>query len=131
MGSNAGTRHPRRSQDLPPGPPAAGEARRFLREALGDQLSPEQVQLAALLTTEIVSIAVRHRLYELAKPLKVTVSVDDNELLVVIRDQEWGFNIGQESEARDDIWGLMLVAKLSSRWGVERSAGGTYVWFEL
>jgi hypothetical protein len=63
--------------------------------------------------------------------MRLTASVDGGRLLVVIRDRGWGFNVGEQSDAREDVWGLMLVAKLSSRWGVERSTAGTYVWFEV
>ena len=28
-------------------------------------------------------------------------------------------------------YGLLLVDRMSSRWGIERSAGSTTVWFEL
>jgi anti-sigma regulatory factor (Ser/Thr protein kinase) len=121
--------NPRWSTDLTPGASASREARWFLWQTLADR-PLEQVQLAALLTTEVISIATRHSVVRSQRPIRVTASVDSGRVKVAVRDRGWGFRIGEHSDARDDIWGLMLLAKLSSRWGVDRLAAGTYIWFD-
>jgi hypothetical protein len=61
----------------------------------------------------------------------VTATLVEGGLFVLVREQSLGFSVGQHIGAGADLWGLMLVAKLSSRWGVERLTTGTYIWFEL
>jgi anti-sigma regulatory factor (Ser/Thr protein kinase) len=122
--------NPRWSTDLTPGTSASREARWFLWQTLADR-PPEQVQLAALLTTEVISIATRHGVNPSRRPIRLTASVEGGRVIVAVRDRGWGFRIGEQSDARDDVWGLMLLAKLSCRWGVDRLAAGTYIWFEV
>ena len=121
---------PRWSRSLEPGPHASAEGRWFLWESLADRASPDQVQLAALLTTEILSVVARQG-RDLSGGISVTASVVEGRLFVLVREQGLGFSVGQQMGARTDVWGMMLVAKLSSRWGVERLTTGTYIWFEL
>jgi anti-sigma regulatory factor (Ser/Thr protein kinase) len=131
MASNAGYQGPPRYIYLAAGPRTSAEARWFLREALEDRQPPEQVQLAALLATEIISFTARHRRDESEKRIRVTTGFDGSRLQVAVRDRGSRFALGAATDVREDIWGLMLVERLSSRWGMERSAAGTHVWFEL
>ena len=48
------------------------QARSFLKEAIGDRQAPEQIKLAALLTTEILCMAARYTLHAFEKPIRVT-----------------------------------------------------------
>lgn len=132
MAASIGTPHPnpRWSRSLEPGPRASAECRWFLWGALADRAAPDQVQLAALLATEILSIVVRHG-RDLSGGIWVTATLVERGLFVLVREQGLGFSVGQHVGAETDLWGLMLVAKLSSRWGVERLTTGTYIWFEL
>lgn len=132
MAASVGIPHPnpRWSRSLEPGPQASAECRWFLWEALADRAAPDQVQLAALLATEILSIVVRQG-RDLSGGIRVTATVVEGRLFVLVREQGLGFSVGLQVGAGTDLWGLMLVAKLSSRWGVERLTTGTYVWFEL
>ena len=130
MAASIGIPHPnpRWSRSLEPGPRTSAECRWFLWEALADRAAADQVQLAALLATEILSIVVRHG-RDLSGGIWVTATLVERGLFVLVREQGLGFSVGQH--VATDLWGLMLVAKLSSRWGVERLTTGTYIWFEL
>jgi anti-sigma regulatory factor (Ser/Thr protein kinase) len=121
---------PTRSRAVPSLPAAFVEARRFVRETAGAAVSTQVLDDALLLTSELVTNAVRHGSSE--DPIEVTVSVDDRILRVAVRDQGPGFD-PYEPGVRSEVggWGLDLVRRLSSRWGVDRGGGGTDVWFEI
>jgi hypothetical protein len=119
------------SIDLAAGPRAWKQARSFLEEAIGDRRPPEQVQLAALLTTEILSMAARFTVHTFAKPIRVTTSAAGDRLRVTVRDREASLSLAMTSDANEDVWGLLVIQKMSARWGTERSLVGTYIWFEL
>ena len=83
-----------------------------------------------LMTSELVSNAVRHVSEDLEGTLQVTLSEDDSAFSVKVGDPGPGF----ERDGRDDLMalggrGLMIVEALSSRWGVASSDDGTDVWF--
>ena len=45
----------------------------------------------------------------------MTATLVERGLFVLVREQGLGFSVGQHVGAGTDLWGLMLVAKLSSR----------------
>jgi hypothetical protein len=122
---------PPRSIDLAVSPHAWRQARSFLEDAIGDRRPPEQVQLAALLTTEILSMAARFTVHTFAKPIRVTTSAAKDRLRVTVRDREASLSLAITSDANQDAWGLLVIEKMSARWGTEQSLVGTYIWFEL
>jgi anti-sigma regulatory factor (Ser/Thr protein kinase) len=113
---------------IPGGPGAPAEARDALRR-FHPELAPELMQIVALLASELVSNAVRHARAEWVDlcfgvaPLHVRVEVADN-----------GRGLGgpppPPQPGRAGGWGLYIVEKLASRWGVIEG-GGTRVWFEI
>jgi anti-sigma regulatory factor (Ser/Thr protein kinase) len=123
-------RGPARSIYLAAGPDAPREARSFLRDALGDRPADE-VELASRLTTEIVSMAVRHVMNPSGKRIRVTAARDQGGLRVTIRDRGPGLALGMASDRRDDVSSRTLVDTASSRWGMEEAITGTYLWIEL
>ncbi|MDX6703370.1 MAG: hypothetical protein QOF26_3596, partial [Baekduia sp.] len=84
----------------------------------------------ALLTSELVGNAVRH-----AGPLNPAERIvfharlGEDHVRVEVADHGPGF----DPEVRHETagFGLRLVDKLASRWGVERTARGCRVWFEV
>src|SRR3954447_26624264 len=110
-----------------PIPDAVRAARHALRER---GLSPDLDHTVSLLTSEIVGNAVRH-----AGPLnpseRIIFHARLSEELVRVEVADHG--IGFDPEVRHDApgFGLRLVDKLASRWGVERTARGCRVWFEV
>jgi len=122
---------PPRSIHLAASPGAWKQGRSFLKDAIGDRQPPEQVELATLLTTEILSMAARYTLHAFEKPIRVTASGPGDRLRVTVRDRESSLALAMASDANQDIWGLLLIEKMSARWGTEHSLLGTYIWFEL
>ena len=122
---------PTRSRAVLSRPASFVEARRFVRDTAAAAAS-RQVLDAMLLTSELVTNAVRHAGHSTEDLIEVTVSVDERGLRVTVRDRGPGFD-PEELDARsgEGGWGLDLVRKLSSRWGVDRGDLGNDVWFEI
>lgn len=104
---------------------APGTARRLLRRVHND-IGPDQMQIVTLLTSELVSNAVRHASSEF---VDMKAEVTPYVIRVEIADNGHGFVPRRPSPdmSRPHGWGLYLVEELSDRWGVN----GTRVWFEL
>jgi anti-sigma regulatory factor (Ser/Thr protein kinase) len=88
----------------------------------------ELCDVAALLTSEVVTNAVLHG----DGTVVVRAHTDRGMLRVEVQDEGSGTPVLQEV-ARDAEGGrgLALVAALADRWGVESVSDGKYVWFEL
>src|SRR5687767_760970 len=112
---------PPRSIYLPASPHAWKQARSFLEDAIGDRQPAKQVELAALLTTEILSMAARFTVHTFAKPIRVTTSAAGGRLRVTVRDRESSLALALTSDANEDVSGLLLIEETSARWGTERS----------
>jgi anti-sigma regulatory factor (Ser/Thr protein kinase) len=107
------------------------DAVRAARHALRDRgLSADLDHTVSLLTSEVVSNAVRH-----AGPLSPTEKIvfharmGDDHVRVEVADHGPGFDPDIRHETSG--FGLRLVDKLASRWGVERTPRGCRVWFEV
>jgi anti-sigma regulatory factor (Ser/Thr protein kinase) len=112
-------------------PQSAGAARRFIADICNAaQLGEDDCSLAALLTSELVTNAIRHggsrAVIDAHAPggvLRVSVR-DDNPALPVV-----GLRPDLTAESGR---GLHLVEALATRWGVEESGNdGKAVWFEI
>ena len=123
---------PTRSRTLPSRPASFVEARRFVKDAAASAASRQVLDDAMLLTSELVTNAVRHAGHAAEDPIEVTVAVDEHNLRVSVMDRGPGFD-PNELDARSDEggWGLELVGTLSSRWGVDPGELGNDVWFEI
>ena len=116
------------------GPAAAARARELLTDTLGESLPDDRLHDALLLTTELVTNAVRHADVSEARSLELTVASEARRVRVAVTDPG-GTSVPRMQEV--DLMspggmGLFLVDQLSSRWGTERGSGGaTQVWFEL
>jgi anti-sigma regulatory factor (Ser/Thr protein kinase) len=110
-----------------PVPDAARAARHALRER---GLSPDLDHTVSLLTSEVVGNAVRHAgTLDPREKIVFHARMSDDHVRVEVADHGPGF----DPEVRHDTpgFGLRLVDKLASRWGVERTARGCRVWFEV
>ena len=112
-------------------PQSAGAARKFIANICNAaELHEDDCALAALLTSELVTNAVRYggsrAVIEAHTPggvLRVSVR-DDNPALPVVGDHP--------EFTKEGGRGLQIVDALSSRWGIEAAlGGGKAVWFEL
>jgi signal transduction histidine kinase len=113
---------------IPGGPGAPAEARDALRR-FHPELAPELMQIVALLASELVSNAVRHAR---AESVELCVGVATGHVRVEVADNGNGFAgpPPPPEPGRAGGWGLYIVERLASRWGV-MEGGGTRVWFEL
>jgi two-component sensor histidine kinase len=110
------------------GPDAPGDARTALRRA-HPGLPPELMQVVVLLTSELVSNAVKHAA---SNSIGVRCAVTPQCVRVEVADQGPGFAPvpGPIDPSRVGGWGLHLVDELSSRWGVA-DGPTSRVWFEI
>ena len=118
---------------IPGGAEAPSKAREILTDLVGEETPPATLHDLHLLTTEIVTNAVRHadvdeestlELHVLATPPVLRVSVTDPGGTTIPRIQELDVTA-------PGGMGLFIVYQVSDRWGFERSDdGATEVWFE-
>ena len=110
------------------GPDAPADARRAMRRFYPD-LTPDLMQIAVLLVSELVSNAVKHAD---AESIAVRFDVAAGYVRVEVADDGPGFAVGAPAPEPGGIggWGLHLVDELSSRWGVVDGSGAR-VWFEI
>ena len=115
---------------LPPIAESASVARWLVNDLLRELVDDDTRDTAALLTTELVSNAIRHTRDELV----VTVRVAGGRLRVGVSDSSHRRPQLVQVGSRDTSGrGLHLLEALADRWGVdpdERGLGKT-VWFEL
>ena len=115
---------------LRPDARSPAEARRSL-EALRPSLDDQLVDDGVLLVSEIVSNCVRHASLDPSDAIQVAIRGSNSILHVDVVDPGPGFDPDAVPSARTNGgWGLRLLDRLSSRWGVERNHV-TRVWFEL
>lgn len=106
------------------------------RSAVAEQLAAVGVdgsfrQTVVLLVSEVVSNAVRHSRAPAGSAISLDAQVTDRAVRVAVTDAGAGFTPRPRDPDRlGEGYGLYLVAKAASAWGVD-SEGGTTVWFEL
>jgi serine phosphatase RsbU (regulator of sigma subunit)/anti-sigma regulatory factor (Ser/Thr protein kinase) len=118
-----------------PQPAAVPAARRFVRETLTSWQVPGCDDLLAdaeLLTSELVTNAVLHA----ETPVRVTCRSHGCEVEVSVLDRQPESTIpggpgGMADAHREAGRGLVLLAALSSSWGVTYAPGAKAVWFRL
>lgn len=117
---------------LPATPRAPGEARRAL-ELLATPVVPQLLADACLLTSELVTNSVRHGTAGPASRLRFKAKAETGKIRVEVSDWGSGFDADRpRPHPRGAVggFGLYLVDRLASRWGVDRQ-GPVRVWFEL
>ena len=111
------------------------DAPAIARAALGalcndlDVDPPEQHTLM-LLVSEVVSNAVRHSPGPADAPVLLAASVGAEVVRIAVTDSGRGFTPRRHDPQADGGYGLYLLDRAASRWGIDR-VGGTRVWFEL
>ena len=105
-------------------------ARRSL-EALRTSLDEAVVDDAMLLVSELVTNSVRHAELRSYDTIAVRILTGGASLRVEVADPGPGFDSSEvpTPDGRGG-WGLWLLDRIASRWGVSRD-GGLRVWFEL
>jgi anti-sigma regulatory factor (Ser/Thr protein kinase) len=120
-------------QALQARPVSVADARRHLRDKLHGLLGSRRLAEAELLTSELVTNAVRHARLKEGDPIGLDIDVDTDTVHVAVVDAGAGFDFTKIfDEPRDPRggWGLYLVDKVSDRWGIDASSPHS-VWFEI
>ena len=113
---------------FPVDPRSVAVARRLVENTLDGQ-APGVVEDAVLLTSELVTNAVRHA----ESTVRVVVAVDDRFVRVEVHDDSDLLPVvGPARSTAMGGRGMPMVDVLARRWGVTPAAdGGKAVWFEL
>jgi anti-sigma regulatory factor (Ser/Thr protein kinase) len=97
----------------------------------GRESSPSQLDTLLLLVSEVVTNAVIHAPAAAQAPIRFLASVSGQTVRVAVTDSGDGFTpTARDHRSMVGGYGLLLVAREATRWGVDR-VGGTRVWFEL
>jgi anti-sigma regulatory factor (Ser/Thr protein kinase) len=110
-------------------PAAAAQARTLVTNAIRDWDIPVDPQVAGLLTSELVTNAIRH---ENGEMIRLFVTSSWGHLRVYVHDtcRTPPLRVDAPTDAEAGR-GLMLVASLSSDWGHYRTPTGKAVYFTL
>ena len=116
------------SLQLPPDHAAAARARRFVADTLRGWGCDDAIPDAELLVSELVTNAVLHA----RSATRVTVERDGTTVRVSVCDDSPDAAPPARTRARGGHRrGLLLVDRIARRWGVDPSADGKCVWFEI
>ena len=114
---------------LATGPAAAAEARRRVRAAIRSWPVPVEEDVALLLTSELVTNAVRH---EAGQAVMLVISCSNGRLRVDVHDTSRSLPAVADVPADAETGrGLLLVETLSDEWGFYRTPAGKAVYFTL
>ena len=119
---------PRRTA-LTAGPAAAAQARRQVRAAISAWDVPVDPDVAVLLTSELVTNAIRHQPGE---TVLLIVTATPGQLRVDVHDTSRSLPVPADAPPDAEAGrGLVLVASLSADWGYHRTPAGKAVYFTL
>ena len=117
---------------LATGPAAAAEARRRVRDAIWSWQVPVDLDAALLLTSELVTNAVRHAAGQRAQAVVLAIACSRDRLRVDVHDTSRSLPAVAEVPADAETGrGLLLVETLSDEWGCYRTPAGKAVYFTL
>jgi anti-sigma regulatory factor (Ser/Thr protein kinase) len=118
-----------RRSSLRTGPAAAAEARRLVREAICAWQVPVDPADAVLLTSELVTNAIRH---EMGETIMLAITCTGGRFRVDVQDTSYFMPVPVDGPADAETGrGLMLVASLSAEWGCYPTPAGKAVYFTL
>ena len=112
---------------LPASPAAAAEARRQVRAALADWQAPVDTDVAVLLTSDLVTSALRD---QPGGALTLVVRCSDGQIRVEVHGAAPALPWPADSRAAPGP-GVTLVATLSDDWGRYRTPEGEAAYFTL
>jgi anti-sigma regulatory factor (Ser/Thr protein kinase) len=111
-------------------PHAVPEARAAI-DVLRERLLPDTFNDLRLMVSELVTNSLRHGKLQPSDLITLTVRAVDPALRVEVRNPGHGFAPpARDGSATAGGWGLVIVAELSTAWGVVDD-GATCVWFEI
>jgi anti-sigma regulatory factor (Ser/Thr protein kinase) len=115
--------------DVPATGSSCGVGRRFVCETLDGWRIPEEViEVAALVTSELVANAVNHA----PPPGHLQVQADDERVRIEVSDaSERAPRMVRPGDAVAGGRGLLLIDRVATRWGWELCPPGKIVWCEV
>jgi anti-sigma regulatory factor (Ser/Thr protein kinase) len=114
---------------LPTGPAAAAAARRQVQATIDAWDIPIDPLVAALLTSELVTNAIRH---ETGETVMLVITCACGLLRVEVHDTSCSVPVVVDAPADAEAGrGLMLISSLSTSWGFRRTRAGKAVYFTL
>jgi hypothetical protein len=114
---------------LAAGPTAAVEARKQVRAAIWAWDVHVDPDVAILLTSELVTNAIRH---EGGEMIMIVITCSHGQLRVDVHDTERSLPVVVDAATDAETGrGLMLVAMLSDEWGFYRTPTGKAVYFAM
>lgn len=114
---------------LTAGPAAAAAARRQVQAIIRAWGVPVDVDDAVLLTSELVTNAIRH---VAGQTIWLAITCGDDEFRVDVQDSSYAMPAPVAGPADAETGrGLMLVASLSAEWGYYPTPAGKAVYFAL
>ena len=107
----------------------AREARAEVTRLLKGRCSPDALEVAALLTSELVTNAVCHA----SPPVSLRAEITATAIRVEVHDASSCTLPPPRKASSTECHGrgLIIVEALASRWGSEHTNDGKFVWFEL
>jgi anti-sigma regulatory factor (Ser/Thr protein kinase) len=111
---------------------SVGQARHFLRAQFGDDDRHPDVELLALMVSELATNAVLHARTAFEIDVWVTPDANGHTVLVCVSDEAPRFPVPHDPPTDAGRGrGLLIVESLSSGWGIEARPGrpGKTVWF--
>lgn len=111
-------------------PKSAGDARRLVGDALGEWGLLQLKEPSALVVSELVGNAAKHGRSSI---IRVTITqVDSYRVRIAVVDRSHREPAAREAGPDDEGGrGLLLVAAMSARWGIDRLPWGKKVWAEI
>ena len=117
--------------NLHPGLRAASEARRLVAQ-LDHRDLDGVIDDIGLLVSELVTNSYRYGGLKRDDAISLSVSQMGKTIRVEVADPGRGTTIpAPRRPSADGGWGLEIVRRTASRWGVRKDAEATVVWFEL
>jgi hypothetical protein len=113
---------------LATGPAAAAQARGQVRAAIGAWRVPVDLDIAILLTSDLVSDAARH---EASETITLGIRCGRGRLRIDVHGTSRTWPVADNPASEGIEPGLTLVASLSAEWGFYRTPAGTVVYFTL
>ena len=112
---------------------AARQARRAVREEFADALPKRTLADVELLVSELATNSVRHAGCDESGEIAIEADVVHDRVRVRLSDTGQGFEVHTPLPPATGAaggYGLVLLERLSDRWGVQRENGFS-VWFEV
>ena len=109
---------------------AARAARQSMRSLEG-YVPPEIIQDLNLLVSELVTNSVKHGSLMRDQAIEIDANPTSRGIRIEVTNPGRGeLSNSVELRPRESGWGLLLVTKIASRWGMTTN-GSTLIWFEI